>query len=344
MKTADFSFDLPAGLIAQTPAEPRTASRLLALSRSTGRIDDLTFTDLLTLTRPGDLLVVNDTRVIPARLLGRKPSGGAAEVLLLRREGAGVWEALVRASKRTKVGTSIEFGGGEAVAEVIEIRGEGKFLVKLDGSGDPDALVEKLGRMPLPPYIRKGEAAEEDRRWYQTVYAHPEKSGSAAAPTAGLHFSEELLAALAARGVLRTAVTLHVGLGTFLPVRAENLADHVMHSERYEITEETAQLVNLAKAEGRRVIAVGTTATRTLETAGKTGTLMAGAGETSLFITPGYEFRMVDGLLTNFHLPESTLLMLVSAFGGFDNAMNAYRHAVGEGYRFYSYGDAMFVY
>lgn len=343
MRTADFAFDLPDELIAQFPARPRTSSRLLALNRATGGVSDLLFSDLPTLLRPGDLLVVNDTRVIPARLLGRKTTGGSAEVLLLRREGPGVWEALVRAAKKSKPGSEIILADGEATAQVLEIRGEGKYLVKISGYGDPEGLVERLGRMPLPPYIRKGEATEEDREWYQTVYAHPEKSGSSAAPTAGLHFTGELFERLKAMGVTSAAVTLHVGLGTFLPVRAERVADHVMHSERYEITEETAKAVNLAKEEGRRVVAVGTTATRTLETAGKSGRIEAGSGETALFITPGFEFRIVDALVTNFHLPESTLLMLVSAFGGKAAVMDAYRHAVANRYRFYSYGDAMFV-
>lgn len=343
MKTADFAFDLPPELIAQFPARPRSSSRLLALDRATGGISDLAFSDLPKLLRPGDLLVVNDTRVIPARLLGRKPTGGSAEVFLLRREGPGLWEALVRASKKTRVGTEILLGEREAVAEVVEIRGEGKYLVRISGYGDPDSLVERLGRMPLPPYIRKGEATEEDREWYQTVYAHPEKAGSSAAPTAGLHFTSELFERLAQMGVERVAVTLHVGLGTFLPVRSEEVSGHVMHLERFEIAEETARAVNLAKEEGRRVVAVGTTATRTLETAGKSGRVEAGAGETGLFITPGYEFRIVDALATNFHLPESTLLMLVSAFGGFKRVLAAYRHAVEEKYRFYSYGDAMFI-
>lgn len=344
MRTSDFTFDLPEALIAQTPAVPRTSSRLLALSRQTGEIADLSFDAFPALTRRGDLLVVNDTRVIPARLLGRKATGGAAELLLLRREGEGVWEALVKASKRSKPGTKVELGEGGACAEVVEIRGEGKYLVKIAGDAHPDELVERLGRVPLPPYIRGGEDGPEDRAWYQTVYAHPEKKGSAAAPTAGLHFTDELLAALAAKGVTRAPVTLHVGLGTFQPVRVQNTSEHVMHSERYEIAEESANAVNAAKGAGSRVIAVGTTATRTLETAGSTGKVIPGSGDTRLFITPGYEFKIVDALLTNFHLPESTLLMLVCAFGGYENVMRAYRHAVESGYRFYSYGDAMFIF
>lgn len=344
MKTSDFDFHLPEELIAQVPAEPRGGSRLLAVNRENGELRDLSFTALEGFLRKGDLLVVNDSRVIPARLFGKKETGGAVEILLLSRRPGATWEGLVRASKRVKPGSTILLGDGESKAHIREVLGEGRCVIEISGEEPSEKIIDKIGMMPLPPYIRRDGPRVEDREWYQTVYADPAKTGSAAAPTAGLHFTPELLKSLEEKGVSRVSVTLHVGLGTFLPVRVEDLEGHKMHGETYEVSKETAKAVNDALAEGRRVIAVGTTATRTLEWAGRSGSVEAGTGETSLFITPGYQFKVVGALLTNFHLPESTLLMLVSAFGGYEKVMNSYRHAVKEGYRFYSYGDAMFLY
>ncbi len=342
MKTGDFSFDLPEELIAQEPARPRDASRLLSLSRESGQLEDLAFAQLPTLLNPGDLLVVNDTRVIPARLLGRKPTGGQVEVLLLTRESPRGWEALVRASKRSRVGTRIVLDE-DVELEVTRVLGDGRYAVRLHCEGDPDAAVEQLGAIPLPPYIREGKMCEADREWYQTVYAHPEKRGSAAAPTAGLHFTDDIFGELDKKGVERVAVTLHVGLGTFLPVRVDDVTDHKMHSERYHLEAGVAGKINRALDEGRRVVAVGTTATRVLEHCGKSGRVVPGEGSTEIFIYPGFEFKVVGAMVTNFHLPESTLLMLISAFCGKEAVLNAYHHAVKERYRFYSYGDAMFI-
>lgn len=350
MRPGDFTYRLPSERIAQTPAEPRDTSRLLAVRRDGegpgGRADwrDGVFRDLPGLLEPGDLLVVNDTRVIPARLWGRKESGGRAEVLLLTREGPDRWEALVRSAKRSRPGTRIRVGeGGGAAVEVLEARGEGLYLVRLEAPGDPLAAVEILGEVPLPPYIARPAPDPRDREWYQTTFARPEAAGSAAAPTAGLHFTPRVLAALEARGVERAAVTLHVGLGTFLPVRAARLEEHRMHREWFRVPPETARAVHRALSRGRRVVAVGTTVTRVLEHCGARGTVAPGTGWTDLFLKPGHEFRVVTGLVTNFHLPESTLLMLVCAFGGTDRVLAAYRHAVESGYRFYSYGDAMVI-
>jgi S-adenosylmethionine:tRNA ribosyltransferase-isomerase len=342
VKTGDFSFNLPEELIAQEPTRPRDASRLLSLSRTSGQLEDLTFAQLPTLLNPGDLLVVNDTRVIPARLLGRKPTGGQVEVLLLTRESPRDWEALVRASKRSRVGTRIVLDE-DVELEVIRVLGDGRYSVHLHCTEDPDAAVERLGGIPLPPYIREGKMCEADREWYQTVYAHPEKRGSAAAPTAGLHFTDDIFGELDKKGVERVAVTLHVGLGTFLPVRVDEVTDHKMHSERYHVEAGVAEKINRALDEGRRVVAVGTTATRVLEHCGKSGRVVPGEGSTEIFIYPGFEFKVVGAMVTNFHLPESTLLMLISAFCGKEAVLNAYRHAVKERYRFYSYGDAMFI-
>jgi S-adenosylmethionine:tRNA ribosyltransferase-isomerase len=352
LRLGDFTYVLPPERIAQTPAEPRDTSRLLVVRRGGAAPggpppwQDAVFRDLPGLLSPGDLVVTNDTRVLPARLWGRKASGGRAEVLLLTREGFDRWEALVRSAKRSRPGTRIRVGAGAspgAEIEVLEARGDGVYLVRLEAPGDPLAALETLGEMPLPPYIRRSAPDPRDREWYQTVYARPEAAGSAAAPTAGLHFTPRVLADLNARGIERASVTLHVGLGTFLPVRAERLEDHRMHREWYEVPPATARAVNQALGEGRRVVAVGTTVTRVLEHCGAGGRLEAGNGWTELFLKPGHEFRVVGGLVTNFHLPETTLLMLVCAFGGTEPVLAAYRHAVEAGYRFYSYGDAMVV-
>lgn len=344
MRTSDFDFHLPPELIAQEPALPRGASRLLCLDRATGELSDEGFSALAGYLRAGDLLVVNDSRVIPARLMGSRASGGKVELFLTSREGEGVWKALVRASKKIRDGELITLDGEGSRAEVVGALGEGGYLVRLSGRDTPEELIKRLGRMPLPPYIRRQAPREEDKEWYQTVYADKEKAASVAAPTAGLHFSEAYLRELAAKGIERACITLHVGLGTFMPVRVEEVSQHRMHTESYEVSGEAALAVNRALAEGRRVVAVGTTATRVLEHAGASGLMEAGTGETALFITPGYRFRIVGALLTNFHLPRSTLFMLVSAFGGRELAARAYEHAVAQGYRFYSYGDAMFIY
>ncbi|GAB4254709.1 tRNA preQ1(34) S-adenosylmethionine ribosyltransferase-isomerase QueA [Deferrisoma sp.] len=340
MRIKDFTYELPPDRIAQTPAEPRDASRLLVLRGAEGW-EDARFLDLPRYLEPGDLLVVNDTRVLPARLLGRKPTGGKAEVLLLTRLGEGRWEALVRAAKPAREGTSVAVADGRV--EVEEALGEGRFRVRISAPGPVEAWLERVGQMPLPPYIRRDGADPRDRTWYQTVFSRPEKAGSAAAPTAGLHFTPRVLEALERKGVRIARITLHVGLGTFLPVRAERLDDHRMHAEWFEVPPETAAAVNAARDKGGRVVAVGTTATRVLEHAGRHGRVEPGSGWTDLFIRPGHRFRVVSGLVTNFHLPESTLLVLVCAFGGTERVLAAYRHAVEAGYRFYSYGDAMLL-
>ena len=342
MNIHDYSYELPRDRIAQTPAEPRDSSRLLLLRKGGGEARDLAFRDLAGCLEPDDLLVVNDTRVIPARLKGRKETGGSAEVLLLARQSRSRWEALVRASGRLRAGTRISLGQGASIV-VADERGEGVFDVEIETQGDPLAAVEALGETPLPPYIRREAPDPRDRAWYQTVFARPDTGGSAAAPTAGLHFTEEVIQSLTARGVERASVTLHVGLGTFLPARAERLEDHRLHREWYRVPEETARAVNRAIADGRRVIAVGTTATRVLEHCGQSGALAACSGWTDLFIREGHPFRVVGGLITNFHLPESTLLVLVCAFAGRERVLAAYRRAVEAGYRFYSYGDAMLI-
>lgn len=339
--TRDYAYELPPDRIAQAPAEPRDASRLLVV-RPSGGLEDAVFRDLPRHLVPGDLLVVNDTRVVPARLRGRKETGGRVEVLLLTRETPDRWEALVRASKRVGTGDRVVLGQGAGL-RVVDRRGEGRYGVRLEAEGDPLQVVEALGEVPLPPYIRRDRPDPRDRDWYQTAFAHWEKAGSAAAPTAGLHFTPAVLGALAARGVERVPLTLHVGLGTFLPVRAESLDHHRMHREWFEVPPATASAVNRALAEGRRVVAVGTTTTRVLEHCGRGGTVEPGSGWTDLFLRPGHEFRVVGGLLTNFHLPASTLLVLVSAFGGRERILGAYAHAVRAGYRFYSYGDAMLI-
>ena len=341
MKPSDFDYDLPEGLIAQEPVEPRDASRLLLLPRAGGPSRHLRFSDLPEVLAPGDLLVLNDTRVIPARLVGRKESGGRCELLLVADlGGAGDrWRAMGQASKPLRPGSRLAFGGLSAEVEAAE--GEGFLVVRFDRGG-PElvAALEREGRVPLPPYIRR-EPTDADRERYQTVLAR--EPGSAAAPTAGLHFTERLLGRLGERGVARATVTLHVGPGTFLPVRAETLAGHRMHAERYFVPEETVRAVAACRERGGRVVAVGTTTVRTLEAALSASALRPGWGETDLFIRPGYPFRGVEGLVTNFHLPRSSLLVLVCAFGGRERVLGAYREAVTLGYRFYSYGDAMVI-
>ena len=339
MKKSDFAYDLPQELIAQTPLEQRDASRLMCLDKTTGEIRHRIFRELPELLREGDCLVMNDSRVIPARLFGTRPTGGSVEVVLLRDLGGGEWECLTRPGRKTPPGTEITFGGGELTAVVTRAEADGNKVLRFRYEGIFLEILEKLGQMPLPPYIK--EKLEDPER-YQTVYARD--PGSAAAPTAGLHFTRELLEEIESRGVKTCRVTLHVGLGTFRPVKEENIEDHPMHSEFCIVPEETAETVNRTHAEGGRVIAVGTTSCRTLESfAGSDGILRAGSGWTDIFIYPGYRFRTVDALITNFHLPESTLIMLVSALADRENILNAYRRAVELRYRFFSFGDAMFI-
>jgi S-adenosylmethionine:tRNA ribosyltransferase-isomerase len=339
MRLSDFDYLLPESLVAQEPIEPRDASRLLLLPRREGAPRHLCFPDLAGLLAPGDLLVLNDTRVLPARLVGRKASGGRCELLLLEPLGGPRWRAMGQASKPLRAGGQLSFGG--LAAEVEAADGEGFLTVRFDREGPLlEQALEREGQVPLPPYIRRAPTAA-DRERYQTVLAR--EPGSAAAPTAGLHFTESLLARLADRGVERATVTLHVGPGTFLPVRGEELAAHRMHPERYRVPDETASAFEACRRRGGRVVAVGTTSVRTLESAFDGAGLRCGWGRTDLFIRPGYAFRAVDGLLTNFHLPRSTLLMLVCAFGGQERVLAAYREAVTLGYRFFSYGDAMAI-
>ena len=339
VKTSDFYFDLPEALIAQTPLERRDASRLLTLDKVTGQTQHMHFYDLPRLLRPGDCLVLNDSRVLPARLLGHRSTGGACEVLLLIDRGEKVWECLVRPGKKLHTGAKITFGNGELTAEVVgEVEG-GNRLVRFDYEGIFLETLEKLGKMPLPPYIK--EELEDSER-YQTVYS--KVVGSAAAPTAGLHFTPELLQQVQDMGVKVCYVTLHVGLGTFRPVKAEEVTDHEMHSEYCVISQETADVINATRAAGGRVICVGTTSCRTIESwANQDGTMEAKAGWTNIFIYPGYRFKVLDGLITNFHLPESTLIMLVSALAGREHVLAAYKEAVENRYRFFSFGDAMFI-
>ena len=344
LRTADFDYPLPEDLVASHPARERDESRLLVIDRRDGSVTDRRFKDLPTYLNAGDALVVNDTRVFPARLRGRKPTGAAAEVLLLRpvsgEDDGRTWQALVRPGGKLKPGRTIEVGD-DLVVRVEESSEDGSRRVRLEGPRDPWDLIERHGEIPLPPYIRRpGE--ETDRHRYQTVYAR--QRGSVAAPTAGLHFTRELLETIEALGVSVVPVTLHVGVGTFRPVDAERPGDHRMHSEAYEITEGAARSLNRTRAGGRKVWAVGTTSARTLESAVRAdGTFEARSGWTDLFIYPPYRFRGIDGLLTNFHLPRSSLLMLVAALAGRERVLEAYRHAVRERYRFYSYGDAMLV-
>ena len=339
MRTSDFNYELPKELIAQTPLDRRDDSRLMRLDKTTGGIEHRRFNELAGLLREGDCLVLNDSRVIPARLLGARETGGAVEVVLLRDRGEGVWECLTRPGRKTRTGTRLFFGNGALEATVLgEIEG-GNRLIRFLCDGIFLEVLERLGKMPLPPYIRQ-ELAEPER--YQTVYSRV--PGSAAAATAGLHFTETLLRNVVTRGVLVRYVTLHVGLGTFRPVKTEAVEDHEMHAEYCQIPAETAEAVSAAKSEGRRVIAVGTTSCRTLESrATENGGLSTYAGLTNAFIYPGYRFKCVDALITNFHLPESTLLMLVSALAGRENILHAYDEAVRERYRFFSFGDAMLI-
>lgn len=342
MNLHDFYYDLPEELIAQDPLADRSSSRLMVLDKKTGRTEHRIFKDIIEYLNPGDCLVINDTKVIPARLIGEKEGTGAAiEVLLLKRKEdmVNTWEVLVKPGKKAKPGTRIRFGNGKLVGEVIDIVEEGDRLIQFSFDGIFEEILDELGQMPLPPYITH---KLEDKNRYQTVYAKHE--GSAAAPTAGLHFTNELLAEIEAKGVKIARVTLHVGLGTFRPVKVENILDHHMHSEYYEISEEAADTINSVKQSGGRIIAVGTTSTRTLESVADThGCIKPCRGWTDIFIYPGYEFKAIDCLITNFHLPESTLIMLVSALAGKDNVMAAYREAVENRYRFFSFGDAMFI-
>lgn len=339
MKTSDFVYDLPEELIAQTPVEPRDHSRLLAVKRTDGTMEHRHFYDLPDYLRPGDVLVVNDTRVMPARLIGERAGGGACEVLLLRQLSPVSWETLVKPGKKLKSGARVSFGGGRLEATIEAPTEAGGRVVRFDvASGTLEAALDDLGEMPLPPYIHE---KLEDRERYQTVYAR--EKGSAAAPTAGLHFTPELLEKIRAMGVTVVPVLLHVGLGTFRPVKVEDISQHHMHSEFYSVTPEAAEAVNRAKAEGRRVIAVGTTSVRTLESAARDGTLEPSSGWTDIFITPGYRFQMVDALITNFHLPGSTLIMLVSALMGRERTLAVYEEAVRQRYRFFSFGDAMLI-
>lgn len=340
MKKSDFYFELPQELIAQDPLEDRSSSRLLVLDRHTGAMSHHIFSEVIEYLRPGDCLVLNNTKVIPARLLGEREGTGAhVEVLLLKRHSGDVWETLVKPGKKCRPGARLSFGNGLLKAEVLETVEEGNRLVRFEYEGVFEEVLDALGEMPLPPYITH---KLQDRNRYQTVYAKYE--GSAAAPTAGLHFTRELLAQIEEKGVRIAYVTLHVGLGTFRPVKEENILDHHMHSEYYQVTEETAALVNRTKNEGGRIICVGTTSCRTVESASdENGILRAGSGNTEIFIYPGYRFKVLDGLITNFHLPESTLVMLVSALAGRENVLAAYQKAVEEKYRFFSFGDAMFI-
>ena len=340
MKTSDFYYDLPQELIAQTPLDKRDTSRLMTLDRKTGETGHHHFYELPDFLNPGDCLILNDSRVLPARLLGQRlPGGGACEVLLLIDRGEKTWECLVRPGRKMRTGAKLSFGNGELTAEVVEELPDGNRMVRFDYEGIFLEVLEHLGKMPLPPYIKE-ELQDQER--YQTVYS--KVLGSAAAPTAGLHFTPELLEKIAAKGVSIGYVTLHVGLGTFRPVKEEEITDHEMHSEYCVISQETADLINRTKANGGRCICVGTTSCRTLESwAAEDGHMEPKAGWTNIYIYPGYKFKVMDGLVTNFHLPESTLIMLVSAFAGREHVLAAYREAVEEKYRFFSFGDAMFI-
>ena len=339
MKTSDFFYELPEELIAQTPLEKRDTSRLLVLDRKSGDIAHKHFYDILDYLQPGDCLVMNDSRVLPARLLGHRPTGGAVEVLLLRDLGDKKWECLCKPGRKMQVGNEVIFGNGELTATVVEVQETGNRVVQFHYEGIFLEVLERLGKMPLPPYIKE-ELQDQER--YQTVYSRA--VGSAAAPTAGLHWTEELLDNARAKGIKTAFVTLHVGLGTFRPVKAEEITDHHMHAELCMISQETADMLNRAKAEGGRIICVGTTSCRTLESlVNEDGTFEAKSKWTEIFIYPGYTFKAMQGLITNFHLPESTLVMLVSAFAGREKVLNAYEEAVKERYRFFSFGDAMFI-
>ena len=339
MKTHDFYYDLPEELIAQTPLEKRDTSRLMTLDRVTGAVDHKHFYDIIDYLDPGDCLVMNDSRVLPARLLGHRPTGGAVEVLLLRDLGDKRWECLCKPGRKMQVGSEVIFGNGELTATVQEVQDTGNRVVEFHYEGIFLEVLERLGKMPLPPYIKE-ELQDQER--YQTVYSR--ELGSAAAPTAGLHFTTELLDRIREKGVKTAFVTLHVGLGTFRPVKADEIQEHHMHSELCMMNEETAKILNETKASGGRIICVGTTSCRTLESlVNEDGTFQPKSRWTDIFIYPGYTFRAMDGIITNFHLPESTLIMLISAFAGRDKVMNAYKTAVEQRYRFYSFGDAMMI-
>ncbi|VFA52804.1 tRNA preQ1(34) S-adenosylmethionine ribosyltransferase-isomerase QueA [Enterococcus faecalis] len=341
LSTEDFDFDLPEELIAQTPLKDRASSRLLVVNKETGDMEDKHFHDILDELQPGDALVMNNTRVLPARLYGEKPeTGGHLEVLLLTNTEGDTWETLIKPAKRAKVGTEIQFGDGRLKAVVKEELEYGGRIIEFKYDGIFLEILESLGEMPLPPYIKE-RLDDPDR--YQTVYA--EENGSAAAPTAGLHFTKELLEEIKAKGVHLVYLTLHVGLGTFRPVSVDNIEEHHMHSEFYRLTEEAAKQLNEVRQAGGRIVAVGTTSIRTLETIGTkfNGEIQADSGWTDIFITPGYQFKVVEAFSTNFHLPKSTLVMLVSAFAGKDLTLAAYQHAIEEKYRFFSFGDAMFI-
>lgn len=340
MKTADFYYDLPQELIAQDPLEDRASSRLMVLDKETGERTHTDFHHIVDYLRPGDCLVINDTKVIPARLIGqREGTGGKVEVLLLKRHEDNVWETLVKPGRKARPGMKIIFGDGLLTATVLEVIEEGNRLIRFEYEGIFEEILDRLGQMPLPPYITH---QLKDKNRYQTVYAKYE--GSAAAPTAGLHFTPELLQQIQDMGVSIARVTLHVGLGTFRPVKVEDVTKHVMHTEEIHVSEEAATVINSTKAAGGRVICVGTTSCRTIESAAdEHGIVHAMQGDTGIFIYPGYSFKVLDGLITNFHLPESTLLMLVSALAGKDHIMAAYEEAVREKYRFFSFGDAMFI-
>lgn len=340
LKKSDFYFDLPQELIAQDPLEDRSSSRLLVLDKHTGEISHHVFKDIVDYLKPGDCLVLNNTKVIPARLLGEREGTGAhVEVLLLKRKEADVWETLVKPGKKCKPGTRLSFGNGLLKAEVLETVEEGNRLIRFEYEGIWEEVLDRLGEMPLPPYITH---KLQDRNRYQTVYAKYE--GSAAAPTAGLHFTRELLEQIEAKGVTIAYVTLHVGLGTFRPVKEENVLEHHMHSEYYQVPAAEAEKINAAKRNGGRIVCVGTTSCRTVESAAdEQGIVHAGSGNTEIFIYPGYRFKVLDALITNFHLPESTLVMLVSALAGREHVLNAYEEAIQQKYRFFSFGDAMFI-
>ncbi|WP_298483760.1 tRNA preQ1(34) S-adenosylmethionine ribosyltransferase-isomerase QueA [uncultured Ruminococcus sp.] len=341
MKKSDFYYDLPEELIAQTPIEPRDHSRMMQIDRNTGEIQHKHFYDLCDILQEGDLLVMNDSRVLPARLYGEKVDNGTfIEFLLLEQKGDKLWEIICRPGKKAKVGVKFSFGGGRLIGEVVEVKPDGNRIVQFTCEGNFYTALEEVGQMPLPPYIHE---KLKDKERYQTVYSR--ELGSAAAPTAGLHFTKEMLQKLKDKGVREAYVTLHVGLGTFRPVKEDDVLQHKMHSEHYHLSQETVDMIRETKRNGGRVIAVGTTSCRTLEAVATAhnGELVADDGYTDIFIYPGYEFKVLDGLVTNFHLPESTLIMLISAFLGYENTMHAYEVAVKERYRFFSFGDAMCI-
>lgn len=340
MTTKDFYYDLPPELIAQHPLKDRAGSRLLVLDKETGKIEHKNFRNIIEYLNPGDCLVMNNTRVIPARLYGvKEDTGGKIEFLLLKRIDLNTWNVILKPGKRARTGARFVFGDGLLKAEVIEVRPDGNRIVRFEYDGVWEELLDRLGEMPLPPYIKE---KLEDKERYQTVYSKIE--GSAAAPTAGLHFTNELLESIKKKGVKTAYLTLHVGLGTFRPVSVENVEEHIMHTEHYEVSQEAADIINETRKSGGRIIAVGTTSVRTLETVAEdNGTMKAEIGDTSIFIYPGYKFKVTDSIITNFHLPESTLLMLVSAFAGKENIFAAYEQAVKEKYRFFSFGDAMLL-